>query len=326
MSLKWTKLSLQTTTEAVDLVSNMLDDMGIVGIEIEDNVAITQEEKEQLFIGILPELEPDDGIAIASFYVEETENIEKLLEKVKSGLKELSQYVEIGTGEITVSETEDKDWINNWKEFFKPFRVDDDIVIKPTWEPLEHVRKTDIVIEIDPGTAFGTGSHETTKLCILGLKKYINSESTLLDVGCGSGILSILGLKLGAKSAVGIDIDPIAIEATKENAEVNNILGEHFTILGGNIIEDSKIQQQIGMEKYNIVVANILADVIIPLSTEIGQHLQPGGFFITSGIINTKKKEVKAALLSAGFELVEAHEMGEWISFVVRKPLGKDIG
>lgn len=297
----------------------MLDEIGIIGIEIEDKVPITQKEKQDLFIGILPDLGQDDGVAIASFYVEETEDVDIMLKKVRSGLTELSQYMDVGSGDITVSVTEDKDWINNWKEFFKPFRIDDDIVIKPTWEPLAHVRKTDVVIEIDPGTAFGTGSHETTKLCILGLKKYINKESVLLDVGCGSGILSIIALKLGAKEAVGIDIDPIAVEVTKENAKVNHI-SEDFLVLEGDIIGDGHVQQEIGMDKYTIVAANILADVIIPLASVIGQHLKPKGLFITSGIINTKKDEVNGALLEAGFLIEEMEEMGEWVSIIARKP------
>lgn len=297
----------------------MLDEIGIIGIEIEDKVPITQKEKQDLFIGILPDLGQDDGVAIASFYVEETEDVDIMLKKVRSGLTELSQYMDVGSGDITVSVTEDKDWINNWKEFFKPFRIDDDIVIKPTWEPLAHVRKTDVVIEIDPGTAFGTGSHETTKLCILGLKKYINKESVLLDVGCGSGILSIIALKLGAKEAVGIDIDPIAVEVTKENAKVNHI-SEDFLVLEGDIIGDGHVQQAIGMDKYTIVAANILADVIIPLASVIGQHLKPKGLFITSGIINTKKEEVNGALLEAGFLIEEMEEMGEWVSIIARKP------
>lgn len=318
--MKWTKLALKTTTEAIDLVSNMLDELGIEGIEIEDNVPITKEEKEAMYIDILPELEPDNGTAVISFYINPEDDVFEITEKVKVGLKELEDFVSIGEGTIEVSETEDKDWINNWKEFFKPFRIDEDIIIKPTWENLEEVSEKDIVIEIDPGTAFGTGSHETTKLCILGLKKYVTEETKLLDVGCGSGILSIIGLKLGAKDATGIDIDPNAIEATYENAEVNGITKEQFTVLSGNIIEDESLQQEVGMEIYDIVVANILADVIIPLSAEIGKHLKPNGLFITSGIINMKKSEVKDAILANGFEIVEINEMGEWVSIIARKP------
>lgn len=317
--MKWTKFSLETTTQAVDLVSNMLDELGIEGIEIEDKVPITEEEKKEMFIDILPELGDDDGKAIVSFYISDDEDKDSILSSVKEGLVELADFVEVGDMEITVSETEDKDWINNWKQYWKPFRVADDIMIKPTWETLEEKNENDLVIEIDPGTAFGTGSHETTRLCIQGLRKYITDETVLLDVGSGSGILSIIGLKLGAKSALGTDIDPNAIHAMYENAKVNGITEDEFTVKIGNIIDDKTLQEEVGMEKYDIVVANILADVIIPLSPEIRQHLKKGGLYITSGIIYMKRNEVKEAIEKNGFTIIEENEMGEWVSFVARK-------
>ncbi|MBS5933523.1 MAG: 50S ribosomal protein L11 methyltransferase [Clostridiales bacterium] len=317
--MKWTKFALETTTQAVDLVSNMLDELGIEGIEIEDKVPITEEEKKEMFIDILPDLGEDDGKAIVSFYISDDEDKDSILSSVKEGLVELADFVEVGDMEIAVSETEDKDWINNWKQYWKPFRVADDIIIKPTWETLEEKNENDLVIEIDPGTAFGTGSHETTKLCIQGLRKYITDETVLLDVGSGSGILSIIGLKLGAKSALGTDIDPNAIHAMYENAEVNGITEEEFVVKIGNIIDDQTLQEEVGMEKYDIVVANILADVIIPLSTEIGKHLKKDGLYITSGIINMKRYEVKEAIEKNGFTIIEENEMGEWVSFVAKK-------
>lgn len=317
--MKWTKFALETTTQAVDLVSNMLDELGIEGIEIEDKVPITEEEKKEMFIDILPDLGEDDGKAIVSFYISDGEDKDSILSSVKEGLVELADFVEVGDMEIAVSVTEDKDWINNWKQYWKPFRVADDIIIKPTWETLEEKKENDLVIEIDPGTAFGTGSHETTKLCIQGLRKYITDETVLLDVGSGSGILSIIGLKLGAKSALGTDIDPNAIHAMYENAEVNGITEEEFVVKIGNIIDDQTLQEEVGMEKYDIVVANILADVIIPLSAEIGKHLKKDGLYITSGIINMKRDEVKEAIEKNGFTIVEENEMGEWVSFVAKK-------
>lgn len=317
--LKWTKFSLETTTQAVDLVSNMLDELGIEGIEIEDKVPITEEEKKEMFIDILPELGEDDGKATVSFYISDDEDKESILSSVKEGLVELADFVEVGDMEITISETEDKDWINNWKQYWKPFRVADDIIIKPTWETLEEKNENDLVIEIDPGTAFGTGSHETTRLCIQGLRKYITDETVLLDVGSGSGILSIIGLKLGAKAALGTDIDPNAIHAMYDNAKVNGITEEEFTVKIGNIIDDKKLQEEVGMEKYDIVVANILADVIIPLSPEIRQHLKKDGLYITSGIINMKRDEVKEAIEKNGFTIIEENVMGEWVSFVAKK-------
>lgn len=314
--MRWRKLSLNTTTEAVDLVSNMLYDLGVEGIEIEDKVSITPEEKKQMFIDYLPELGPDDGKAILSFYIEDKEYTRELMNQIITGLEELAEHVDIGDGTIEMSHTQDEDWINNWKEFFKPFRVDESIVIKPTWEEYDQVDEQELVIEIDPGTAFGTGSHETTKLCILGLKKHMIQDSKVLDVGCGSGILSILALKLGAKSVLGTDIDPNAITATCQNAEVNNIVSDTLTVMSGNIIEDEILQEKVGYEEYDMVVANILADVIIPLSGVVKKHLKPGGLFITSGIIHTKRKEVEESILANGFQIVEIKAIGEWVSIV----------
>ena len=319
--MKWTKVTLDTTTEAVDLISDMLGDLGIVGIEISDNIQLSEEDQKKMFIDILPELEEDDGTASISFYVDEGEVIDEVLKAVKAGLEEISGYVSIGSGNIDVTVTEDKDWINNWKEFFKPFRVDDTIVIKPTWEELEERQPDDLVIEIDPGTSFGTGAHETTKLCIIGMKKYINSSSVVLDAGSGSGILSIIAKKLGAKEVLGIDIDSNATNSAMENAEVNHlpIMEGDLLFTTGNIIEDDGIRTKVGKEKYDLVVANILADVIIPLSDVIAENIKPAGIFISSGIINTKEEAVRSALEKNHFTILEVNRMGDWVSFVVQK-------
>lgn len=319
--MKWTKFTLDTTTEAVDLVSDMLNDLGIAGIEISDRIGITEEERKQMFIDILPDLLEDDGTAQVSFYLEIEEDVDSLISKVEEGLEELSVYTNIGTGHIEISQTEDKDWINNWKEFFKPFRVDDTIVIKPTWEELTDAKDGDLVIEIDPGTSFGTGAHETTKLCIIGMKQYMKPEAVVLDAGSGSGILSILAKKLGAKEVLGMDIDPNATISATMNAEVNQLELEQgkLSFITGNIIEDDGIRADIGKEKYDMVVANILADVIIPLSEVIGENLKDGGIFISSGIIYMKEDAVREALLKNHFTIIEVNKMGDWVSFVARK-------
>jgi ribosomal protein L11 methyltransferase len=320
-NMKWTKFTLETTTEAVDLISDMLGDLGIVGIEISDNIQLSEEDQKKLFIDFLPELDEDDGTAQVSFYANEGDEIDELLVNVNNGLADLAQYVNIGAGTVTVTVTEDKDWINNWKEFFKPFRIDDTIVIKPTWEELEDQKEDDLVIEIDPGTSFGTGAHETTKLCILGMKKYMKPEAVVLDAGSGSGILSIIAKKLGAKEVLGIDIDENATASALENAEVNGLsaIEGNLIFMTGNVIEDHGIRTRVGVGKYDMVVANILADVIIPLSDVIGENLKPEGIFISSGIINTKEEAVREALLKNNFKILEVARMNDWVSFVAQK-------
>ncbi len=317
--MKWKKFTLKTTTQAVDLVSSMFDEIGIEGIEIEDNIPLTAEETKGMFIDILPELPPDEGVAFVNFYLDDSQDIAGILKSVDEGLDDLSMFTDLGERTITESETEDKDWINNWKQYFKPFTVDD-ILIKPTWEeiPEEHMDK--LLIQIDPGTAFGTGQHETTQLCIRQLRKYVTPETVLLDVGTGSGILGITALKLGAKAVFGTDLDENAITAVGENLEANGIDSEKFAVLQGNIIDDKDVQDAAGYEKYDVAVANILADVIILLQKEVPVHLKKGGIFITSGIINMKEEAVRAAFAANdAFEVIEVTYQGEWLSVTARK-------
>lgn len=327
--MKWKKLTVETTTQAVDFISGMLAELGIEGIEIEDNVPLSEEDKKKMFIDILPELPEDDGTARINCYLELDRDLEDITARIQAGLEEIRAFADVGTGRIFFGETEDKDWMNNWKEFFKPFRVDDSIVIKPTWEKLEESKPDDLIVEIDPGTAFGTGAHETTKLCIGNLKKYLRQGDALLDLGCGSGILSIIGMKLGADCAIGTDIDANAVETAKENAAVNQLtlhsskadverISGTVEFLTGNVIGDEEFAHQVGENCYNVVVANILADIIIPLSATVKRHMVPGGYFISSGIIEMKAKEVKEALLANGFEIVEESRMKDWVSFVAR--------
>ena len=222
--MKWIRFTLDTHTDAVDLLSYKLDEIGVEGIEIEDKLPLSEADKEKMFVDILPDPVDNDGTAKVHFYMEpENCDPEKVMLQVQNIFQELREFCGIGKGTITLSETEDKDWINNWKTFFKPFRAADDIVIKPTWETYEKEKDSDILIEIDPGIAFGTGSHETTKLCIQALDKYVKEGDSILDVGCGSGILSIAALKLGAAHATAIDIDEVAVKVAAENMAVNQI-------------------------------------------------------------------------------------------------------
>lgn len=317
--MKWNKYTLKTRTEAEDLISSMMQDAGIEGIEIEDKVPLTQREKEQMFVDILPEGPADDGVAYISFYLEPDTDQEEMLDKVREGLKEIAGWgVDIGEATIQASETEDKDWINNWKEFFHQFYVDD-ILIKPSWEEVKPEDREKLLIQIDPGTAFGTGMHETTQLCIRQLRKFLTPETELLDVGTGSGILSIISLKLGAKHAVGTDLDPCAVEVVRENMEVNGIDPASFEMMIGNIITEKEIQDRVGYECYDIVVANILAEVLVPLTPVILSQLKPGGVYITSGIIDDKEDLVVETVKQCGLTVLEVTHQGEWVSVTARK-------
>lgn len=316
--MKWNKFRLTTTTEAEDIVSSMLMDLGIQGVEIEDKVPLTQSDKEQMFVDILPETEADDGVAYLSFYLEKDEDKEKVLADVRAELQDMASYLNVGACTIEESQTEDVDWVNNWKQYFHQFYVDD-ILIIPSWEEVKPEDSDKMVIHIDPGTAFGTGMHETTQLCIRQIRKYTTPETTILDVGCGSGILGMLALKFGAKYSVGTDLDPCAIEATYENMEVNGINKDMYEVMIGNIIDDKDVQDKVGYGKYDIVVANILADVLVALTPVIVDQLKDGGIYITSGIIDDKEETVVEAVKAAGLEVLEVTYQGEWVSVTARK-------
>lgn len=316
--MKWNKFRLKTTTESEDVVSSMLMDLGIQGIEIEDKVPLTQMDKQQMFVDILPEIAEDDGVAYISFYLEEEEDKDTVLANVKAELKEMSTYLNVGECSIEESQTEDVDWVNNWKQYFHQFYVDDVLII-PSWEEVKPEDEDKMIIHIDPGTAFGTGMHETTQLCIRQIRKFVTPDTTILDVGCGSGILGMLALKFGAKYSVGTDLDPCAIDATHENMEVNGITKDQYEVMIGNIIDDKAIQDKAGYEKYDIVVANILADVLVPLTPVIINQLKIGGIYITSGIIDDKEETVVNAVKAAGLEVLEVTYQGEWVSVTARK-------
>ena len=317
--MKWKKFTLHTTTAAIDFIGELFDEIGIVGMEIEDNVPLSEADTKGMFIDILPELPPDDGSAKVSFYLDNTYDVEETLEAVRNGMKDIAQFVPVGSCEIDASETEDKDWMNNWKEFFKPFTVDD-ILIKPTWEKIPEEHKDKLLVQIDPGTAFGTGQHETTQLCIRAIRKYLRKGDRVLDIGCGSGILSITAILLGAKDAVGTDLDENAIIATGENREVNGISEEQLKVYTGNLIDDKSIKDAVGYECYDMVLSNILAEVIIPLQAQVPPHLKHGGIYITSGIINLKEQAVRDALSdNPELEIIETNYQKDWVSIVCRR-------
>ena len=327
--MKWTKFRIKTITDAEDMIISSLYDIGLEGAQIEDKIPLTALEKEQMFVDILPDGPEDDGIAYLSFFVEQGEDgslevngektdVETIVANVQAELEDIKMFMEIGEGTITVDETEDIDWINNWKQYFHQFYIDDILVI-PSWEDVKPEDNDKMVLHIDPGTAFGTGMHETTQLCIRQLRKYITPETELLDVGTGSGILAILSLMFGAKHCVGTDLDPCAIEAVADNCKNNNINVADFEMMIGNIITDKEVQDRVGYEKYDIVVANILADVLVPLTPVIVNQMKKGAIYITSGIIDDKEQTVVEAVKAAGLEVLEVTYQGEWVSVTSRK-------
>ena len=316
--MKWKQFRLKTTTQAEDIVSSMLADLGIEGVQIEDKIPLTEQDKEQMFVDILPDIPDDDGTAYLTFYLDEEEDVAPVLMNVRKELEDMRAFLDVGECTIEESETEDVDWVNNWKQYFHQFYIDDILVI-PSWEKVKPEDSDKMVIHIDPGTAFGTGMHETTQLCIRALKKYVTSETEILDVGCGSGILGMLALKFGAKHSLGTDLDPCAIDATHENMEVNGIRKDQYEVMTGNIIDDTAVQDAVGYEKYDIVAANILADVLVPLTPVIIHQMKPGAVYITSGIIEDKENVVVEAVKAAGLEVLEVNHQGEWVSVVARK-------
>jgi len=327
--MKWMKFKIKTITEAEDIIISTLYDIGLEGAQIEDKIPLTSAEKEQMFVDILPDGPEDDGIAYLSFFVEEKEDgslevngekttAEEILASVKAELEDLQSFMDIGEGTVTIDETEDIDWINNWKQYFHQFTIDDVLVI-PSWEEVQPEDKDKMILHIDPGTAFGTGMHDTTQLCIRQLRKFITPETVLLDVGTGSGILAILSLMFGAKKAIGTDLDPCAIDAVADNCANNGISPEQFELLIGNIITEKEVQDKVGYECYDIVVANILADVLVPLTPVIVNQLKPGGIYITSGIIDDKEQTVVDVVKAAGLEVLEVTYQGEWVSVTAKK-------
>ena len=336
--MKWLKFKIKTITEAEDIIISSLYDIGLEGAQIEDKIPLSAWEKEQMFVDILPDQPEDDGIADLSFFLEEKEgdvkvegsqypilisgdeevSAEEILSRAYAVLNEVKEFMEIGEGSIAIEETEDLDWINNWKQYFHQFTIDDVLVI-PSWEKVEQQDQDKIILHIDPGTAFGTGMHDTTQLCIRQLRKYITPETVLLDVGTGSGILAILSLMFGAKKAMGTDLDPCAAEAVKENMAANRIADSDFSMMIGNIITDKQIQDQVGYECYDIVVANILAEVLVELTPVIVNQLKKGGIYITSGIIDDKEDTVIGAVKAAGLEVLDVTYQGEWVSVTARK-------
>ena len=319
--MKWKEYTIQTFTAAEDLIVDALSDLGISGAEVRDKAPILPGDTMEIYKDVMPVPEEDDGSAEVVFYLDadDPNANEKMLQAVNEALLELRDFMDIGPGTITEGETEDTDWVNKWKENFHAFTVED-ILIKPTWVPMPEDAEGKTLIEIDPGTAFGTGSHETTKLCIHGIRKFMKPGDRVLDVGTGSGILGIIALKLGAGAVLGTDIDELAVSQAEENIERNGIDPARFPVLLGDIISDTDLQARAGTEQYDLVLANILADIIIPLQKVVWAQMKIGAKMNLSGIINIRADEVREALLAnPHYRLIDTEILGEWVSFTVER-------
>lgn len=328
--MKWNVIRIRTTNDVTDYLAGILFDLGFTGIEVTDTVQLSEQEKKAMFIDFLPEMDETDKTAVVTCYTEENVDPGQAISQIREELEGYRAFLNPDAVSFETGVTEDTDWINNWKQFFKSFAVDEDIYIKPTWEPMKEEFKDKLVIEIDPGTAFGTGSHETTRLAIANMKKYLKPGDRLLDIGTGSGILSVIGMKLGAGKAIGTDIDPIAVRVAGENAVANGLSVFAGTVsevpdgsvafYTGNMLDDEAFCVPFSEQKYPIVVANILADVIIPLAPVVRRFLLPGGVFVCSGIINLMEEKTKKALSDLGYEILNEERMNDWVSYAVRLP------
>ncbi len=325
--MTWKRFRLTINADAENLVSSMLADYSVNGVQIEDHEPLSESEQGQMFADVPPEEATSaagndklgEGLARITFYLDPDADEEDTMQSIRRELEEISQQVDLGPCTIEESETEDEDWVNNWKQYFHQFWVDD-ILITPSWEePDTKQKQPRLIIYMDPGTAFGTGTHETTQLCIRGIEKYLQHGQQVLDVGCGSGILSMIALKLGAEHVIGTDLDSSAIVATQQNMDRNGLDPEQYEVILGNLADDPKIQEQVGYEKYDLVLCNILADVLITLTPAIKKCMKTGGIYITSGIIDTKEDEVRKSLEEAGLTVLETNSQGEWVSIVARK-------
>lgn len=317
--MKFKEVIIETSTEGIEILNAVLIKLDIAEVVIEDASVF----EEFLTADTMSWDYYDESLnsmkdcaTRMKIYLGDNEQGEQELNALKAELENLKNSeinVDLGSLNLTVNIVDDEDWANNWKQYFKPFEVGEKILVKPTWEELEN--ETDrIVLEIDPGASFGTGQHFTTQLCIEQIEKYINKGMEVLDMGCGSGILSIASILLGAKHVVGVDIDENAVRIARENAAVNNIYENKFMTYCGNIIEDERLQDVIGFNKYDMIAVNIIADIIIEMGDCFPKFLKQGGILITSGIIEKYVDQVKDMLINLGFEIKETIQKEDWVS------------
>lgn len=317
-NLDWIRIIIKTNSQGQEAIGYALSQLGIQAVEIEDPFEIItaiekkKEETQVQWDYIDEELIQNnkDEVLIKAYLAEDTPYEDKIIQ-IQEKINHIKSFLDIGSGEIEIEKVNEEDWAESWKKYYKPFRLGKHIIIKPIWEEYSSAEKNDIIVEMDPGMAFGTGTHETTSMCIELLEKYLNENACVFDIGCGSGILSIVAAKLGADHVIAVDLDSNAVEASKKNVALNQ-LQEKVRIFQGNLLDNIS-------EKADIVVANIIADVIIQLSNSVPDYLKNEALFIASGIINERKDEVISVLEINGFNIIEITEKGEWCALVAQK-------
>lgn len=311
--MKWIEVTIKTTTEAVEAITNILDELRTGGVMIEDPNDFFFQKKNELDWDYVEEevfnKRNSDGVLIKT-YISEERNVVELVEIIKQKVSTLTGFgIDIGEGSVSLGQVNEEDWANEWKKYYKPTKIGDKLVVKPTWEDYI-VQDGDLVIELDPGMAFGTGTHETTTMCMRELEKYVTEDSKVFDIGCGSGILAIAAAKLGAKDVIAVDLDEVAVKVAKENVNHNHVQ-DSVKVLHGNLID-------VVSEKADVIVANIIADIIKILAKDVHSCMKEDAVFISSGIIHAKVDEVKESLIENGFEIIEVKTLGEWNAIVAK--------
>ncbi|GLY10012.1 50S ribosomal protein L11 methyltransferase [Bacillus badius] len=312
--MKWSEISIQTTNEAVEPISNILHEAGASGVVIEDPVELIREREDQFgeIYELNPQDYPEEGIVIVKAYLPVNSFLAETAEGIEESIKNLSSYgIDIGRNEVKITEVHEEDWATAWKQYYHPVKISEKFTIVPTWEQYEPVSTDELIIELDPGMAFGTGTHPTTVMCLQALERYVHPGDYVVDVGTGSGVLSIGAAMLGAERVTALDLDEVAVEAAKENIRLNKV-EEKVTVLHNNLLDGIT-------EQADVVVANILAEVILSFTGDVAKKVKTGGYFISSGIIGQKKEQVKEAVQAVGFEVEETVLMEDWVAIIARK-------
>lgn len=312
-AMKWTEISIHTTNEAVEPISNILHETGASGVVIEDPAELTKE-REDVF-GEIYDLNPADypanGVIIKA-YLPINSFISDTIDAIKQEITDLAGFnIDIGKNDVTTTEVNEEDWATAWKKYYHPVKISETFTIVPTWEEYKPSKENELVIELDPGMAFGTGTHPTTVMCIQALERSVKKGDYVVDVGTGSGVLSVAAALLGAGNVTALDLDEVAVEAAKENVLLNKV-ADQVTVMKSDLLHGISKQA-------DVVVANILAEVIMRFTDDAANIVKPNGYFITSGIIQQKKVEVKDAIIAAGFEVEETLVMEDWVAFIARK-------